>query len=358
MSARHVAWRLERAVDAFERRRPEWDSLNRATGNHVLLDAGFVALLLRHFGHPDVWLAASGDPARPAMALVEKGRSGFWQTFQPSQSPLGLILLGSRADVTGQIRALVRTLPGWAVGLGILHQDSDYTAFDRAASPLTEVVDYIRTARITFKGSFEEYWAARDRHFVRDLARRRRRLVEQGVRIELAVSRDAAQVAEGIRDYGRLETAGWKAHLGTAISADNAQGTFYREVLEYFCSRHEGVIYRLTFDGKTVASNLGLERDGMLVVLKTTYDETLQSSSPGRLLDEDMRRAIFAEGRIKVEEYYGPFNESQAKWTDEIRDIYHVNVYRSAGVRRAWDAFRSLRARIRRPSPAPGPAAR
>jgi hypothetical protein len=351
-------WTLSRAVDSFERHRERWDTLNKASGNHILLDSGLVSLLLRHFGSDRIFLAVCDEPDRPGMALVEKTRSGFWQTFQPSQAPLGLILLGSGHDVPGQMRRLIRSLPGYALGLAVLHQDPDYSAF--AGLPPgggVETVDYIRTARVTFSGTFEDYWKARDRHFVRDLARRRRRLTESGIPAELSTIREPGHVAQAIREYGRLETAGWKAELGTAISADNPQGAFYRELLEHFCERQEAVVYRLVLGGKTAAANLCLARDGMLVVLKTTYDESLPAFSPGRLLDEDMRRALFTEGRIKVEEYYGPFNESQGKWTDEVRTLFHVNVYRSGAVRRLQQVVKTSLAWLRDRRKPPHPPA-
>jgi CelD/BcsL family acetyltransferase involved in cellulose biosynthesis len=349
-----VTWSIHPAAGTFERYRERWDALNRASGNHVLLDAGFVARLLAHFGHPGVKLAVSEDPARPGLVLLEPGRRGFWSTFQPSQAPMGLVLLGSRQDVPAQMQRLIRALPGHALGLAVLQQDPDFTCFGDlgagVADPRIEILEYIRTARLTLDGSFDDYWGSRDRRWARDLARQRRRLHERGARLELEVSRDPREVAEGVRDYGRLEQAGWKGEGGTAIAPDNAQGAFYRDALEHFCARGEGVIYRLRLDGRTVAANLSIERDAMLIVLKITYDETIAGLSPGHLLEEDMLRAVFRERRIKVEEYYGPFKTWQARWTDEVRTMHHVNFYRSAGVARARRLLKAVSARLRRAS--------
>lgn len=343
-----MAWTLHPASEAFEQYRGLWDELNRNSASHILLDSAFVALLIRHFGSPRVRLAVSHDPHRPALALVAPARGGFWQTFQPSQAPLGLILLGSRDHLTQQMRDLIRALPGCALGLAVLQQDPDFTCFPHLTTgPDVEVVPHIRTARLTISGTFEDYWSARDRHFVRDLARRRRRLTERGARPELGIARQPAQVAEAIREYGLLEAAGWKAAKGTAISPDNQQGIFYRELLEHFCGQDEGVIYRLLLDAKTVAANLCVERNGMLIVLKTTYDARIRDSSPGSLLDEDMRRILFTEGRIRVEEFYGPFKDWQAKWTGEVRTLYHLNFYRTPSIARARRALKALSARLR-----------
>lgn len=349
-----MSWSLHPGA-AFDRYREAWDGLNRASGNHVLLDAGFVATLLKHFGHPGVMLAVSEDPARPGLMLLERGRGGFWSTFQPSQAPLGLALLGARQDVDVQMQRLIRALPGYALGVAVLQQDPDFTSFGDptardARNPRVEALEYIRTARLTLSGSFEDYWGSRDRRWVRDLARQRRRLRDRGATLELQVSRDPGEVAEGVRDYGRLEQAGWKGEEGTAIAPDNAQGAFYRDALEHFCARGEGVVYRLRLDGRTVAANLSVERDAMLIVLKITYDEAIPSLSPGHLLEEDMLRTVFRERRIKVEEYYGPFKTWQARWTDEVRAMHHLNFYRSAGVARARRLLKGTAARLRGPA--------
>lgn len=344
-----MSWSFHPASDSFDQYRERWDAINRLNGNHILLDSAFVGLLLRHFGSPGVVLGIRNDPNSPGIALLERARGGFWQTFQPSQAPLGLILLGSRDQPRRQIDALLRALPGYALGLAVLQQDVDFTPFAEVApGPDVERIEHILTARLTFAGTFEQYWNSRDRHFVKDLGRRRRRLAERGTSLELVVERRPEQVAEAIRQYGLLEAAGWKSTLGTAISPDNQQGALYRELLEHFCNQKEGVIYRLLLDGRTAAANLCLERGGMLVVLKTTYDEGIQSFSPGHLLDQEMRRSIFAEGRIRVEEYYGPFSASQAKWTDDVRAIFHLNFFRSPAVVSARSALRAARTRLDR----------
>ena len=44
-----------------------------------------------------------------------------------------------------------------------------------------------------------------------------------------------------------LESAGWKAGSGTAVAPDNAQGRFYRAMLEAFAARGQARIYRYRF---------------------------------------------------------------------------------------------------------------
>jgi hypothetical protein len=121
---------------------------------------------------------------------------------------------------------------------------------------------------------------------------------------------------------------GWKGKGETAVTVGGRQGLFYQEMLESFCSRGEGVIYRLLMNGETIATNLCLLRDGMMIILKTTYDETVKGISPGMLLHQEIFKALFHEGKIKVVEFYGRVRDWHMRWTNELRTMYHLNFYR------------------------------
>ena len=142
-------------------------------------------------------------------------------------------------------------------------------------------------------------------------------------------------VAAAIAEYGRLETAGWKSGTGTAVAADNAQGRFYTSVFESFCAKGAGRIYRYLFDDKVVAMDLCIEDAGVLVILKTAYDETYKSVSPASLMRHECFRRVFEDGSIRRIEFYGKVMEWHRRWTDDVRTLYHINYYRSPWMRSA-----------------------
>jgi CelD/BcsL family acetyltransferase involved in cellulose biosynthesis len=327
-------WKILPAA-AFEVHRDLWDSLNRSNADHPLLDSAFVEALLRHFGSKATRLAVSCDRDHPGIALIERKSLGSWQTFQPSQAPLGLIMMGA-APAYGQVDALLRSLPGYVLAFSVFQQDPDFTAFPDSTRPaLAQRLDYIQTPRLTLSGPFEIYWQSRGKNLVHNLTRQRRRLAQHGGHLELAVDREASLVAEGMRAYGVLESKGWKGAEGTAVTAENGQGLFYREVLESFCQRGEGVVYRLLLDGRAIAVDLCLERGGTLVILKTTYEEEIAGLSPGLLLHQEIFKAAFSDPRLKVIEFYGPVRDWHTKWTTETRTMYHLTFHRGAWVPRA-----------------------
>lgn len=330
-----MSWFFEPARAGFERHAAEWDDLNREHGNHVLLDSRFVGSLVRCFATPTTLLATSARPAARGFALLEPGRAGFVSTFQPSQSPLGLILLESSEAALPMTRELIRHWSGYALGISVLQQDPDYTVFPAERLDAgAERVEYIDTGRVKVQGSFEQYWAERSKNLKHNLHRQRRRLSEQGRSLEFDIILDPARAAESVAEYGRLEGSGWKAAQGTAVTAENLQGEFYRTILGLFLARGEAAVFQLRLDGRIIASDLCLERGGMMVILKTAYATGVEGLSPGLLLHHEILAHCFDTRRVRVVEFYGRVRDWHTKWTQDIRRMYHVNVCRNRWIAR------------------------
>ena len=206
-----------------------------------------------------------------------------------------------------------------------------------APAPIAPI-DYIQTARITVTGSFDHYWSARGKNLRNNLKKQRSKLAADGIALRLETSRAAEEMAHAVADFGRLESAGWKAGAGTAVSPDNAQGRFYTRMLEAFAARGAATVYRYWFNEQLVAMDLCIRQDDCIVVLKTTYDESVPKTfSPALLMREEAVRALFDDvhtpslARI---EFYGKVMEWHTRWTEEVRTLYHVNHYRWAALRR------------------------
>ncbi|WP_447968779.1 GNAT family N-acetyltransferase [Nitrospira sp. M1] len=331
-----MKWKFLKERDAFHAHREQWDALNAAIDNHILLDSDFWDPLVRLFGHDQLYLGICEDPEYPAMVLVEHVGAGRWMTFQPSQAPLGPILLGNPSNIEDQMALLVRSLPGFTISLGVTQQDPDYTSLTRGVSDQRlECLDYITIPRISLVDTFDSYWKQRGKDLVGNLARRKKRLDEQGVRISLSVERTPQGMDEAVRIYGQFEESGWKGEHGTAVGADNSQGEFYRDMLARFCQRGEGLVYQLFMDDVPIASNLCVERNGMLIMLKTAYDEQHKKLSPSFMMLEGMLKNLFSEKTVHVLEFYGRAKEWHKKWTTEERTMYHINCYRYAMVSQA-----------------------
>jgi CelD/BcsL family acetyltransferase involved in cellulose biosynthesis len=226
-------------------------------------------------------------------------------------------------EVEPLLSSLARGLPGMALIVGVTQQDPDCVPRP-ADTPRLQTLDYIRTARIAVSGSFDEYWSLRGKNLRHNMKRQRAKLAQDGIAARLEVLTRAEDVASAIVDYGRLESSGWKVAGGTAISADNPQGRFYRDMLEAFCRAGRGRIYRYRFGDRVVAVDLCIEGGGALVILKTTYDESVKTLSPAFLMRQEAFRGLFDEGRTKRIEFYGRVMEWHTRWSEDVRTMYHA----------------------------------
>jgi hypothetical protein len=121
--------------------------------------------------------------------------------------------------------------------------------------------------------------------------------------------------------------------LGTAIHPDNAQGRFYRAVLEGFCAAGRGRIERYWFGERVVSMDLCIDNGPLVVVLKTAYDESFGQFSPSSLMRHDEFRRWWSEGQCRRIEFYGKTMEWHTRWTGNERQLYHAT-----GLRWPWVA--------------------
>jgi CelD/BcsL family acetyltransferase involved in cellulose biosynthesis len=334
-----MTWRLFPATQ-FATHADAWDALQSQSVRTPFLESGFIAPLLKEFGSGRELLALHQDGQDiDAATLVAPVGKGMWQTFQPSQLPLGPWLNRRVDDDLGaRLHSLTTALPGLALGVGATQLDPRLQAAP-VPQPSLELLHYIDTSFIDIAGSFDAYWEARGKNLRQNTRKQRNKLASDHITATLDCITDPLQVAAALADYGRLESAGWKAGTGTAIAPDNAQGRFYQQMLQHFCGHGRGRIYRYRFGEQVVAMDLCIDNGPLVVVLKTAYDESFRTLSPSTLMRQDQFAQWWAEGRYQRIEFYGKTMEWHTRWTDQQRALYHATSFR-------WGLLKSLRERV------------
>lgn len=332
-------------ISQFPAHAQRWDDLARSNSPVPFLESAFLQPLLEEFGTGQERLAMESSQGKlRAAAILSKARPGFWQTFQPSQLPLGAWVSSPDADLPQLGRSLVKALPGLAAGVGITQLDPILQPRP-ADTPGLNTLDYIDTAWVDIEQPFEAYWEERGKNLKSNLRKQRNKLQSEGITPSLECITQAEQVAQAMQDYGTLESAGWKAQDGTAIHPDNTQGRFYRKMLENFCTQGRGRIYRYRFGDKVVAMDLCIESADRIVILKTAYDESYKAVSPSSLMRQEQFEHLLNEGRLQRIEFYGRVMEWHTRWTENSRTLYHANIYRNQAVQ----GLISMRNRLRQP---------
>ena len=83
-----------------------------------------------------------------------------------------------------------------------------------------------------------------------------------------------------------------------------------------------------------MAASLKIRRDDeVVVILKTAYDDAFSSVSPATLMRYEYFRSLFDKGGIQCIEFYGKVMEWHRRWTEDVRMLYHLNVYRTPVLR-------------------------
>jgi CelD/BcsL family acetyltransferase involved in cellulose biosynthesis len=321
-----MAWKLY-PVTEFDRHIESWNSLNSQGPCSPLLNSDFVQPLLKYFSTSKDRLAIYGESRNPTvMAVITKPKFGVWETLQPSQAPLGLWLQEKNLPLTTSMQEMLKALPFPALLFGITQQDPDLLPRPEAKGKLS-TLDYIQTARVTVNGSFDDYWEQRGKNLRQNLKRQRNRLERETINTTLKIITKPEAIEQAIIDYGSLESAGWKNAGGTAIHIDNDQGRFYREMLIGFCAANNAMVFQYFYNDQLVASDLCIKDNNSLIILKTTYDESITTSSPAMLMRQGAFEYIFNRRLVKKIEFYGKVMDWHTKWSEEIRTLYHINYY-------------------------------
>jgi CelD/BcsL family acetyltransferase involved in cellulose biosynthesis len=158
------------------------------------------------------------------------------------------------------------------------------------------------------------------------------------------------QLLEALIDFERLEEAGWKGREGSAIARRFGFHEFFASALSPMAADNRVRVDRLTLDGTAIAIRLGLVSGNAYYGIKPTFDERLESLSPGHQLTFEAIKQSIIEGLDTIE-FMGSEDAWKLQWTADVRPtktwIYYP--YNLAGVARfGLDAARVLSRRIRR----------
>lgn len=305
----------------------QWDQLNQATFKSPILKSCFVHPALKNFAEgSEIIATCTQSGSIIAMGIFHKYKFGCWSTFQPSQVPIGLWLCHPDLSVEPALKSLAKALPGPCLIISLLQQDCELLPPPAHSKKLT-TMDYIETASITLNSDFDTYWQGRSKNTKKSVRKQHNKLKERELTIKLEALSDPEAIAEGLAQYGELETAGWKSQNKTAIHPNNAQGAFYSEILNNFCSEKNGVIFKYWIGDQIAAVDLCIANEESIVILKTTYDENLGEFSPALLMHAKIFEYLFKQQKYKKIEFYGRVMDWHKKWSTEIRGLYHINVY-------------------------------
>jgi CelD/BcsL family acetyltransferase involved in cellulose biosynthesis len=170
-------------------------------------------------------------------------------------------------------------------------------------------------AAIDFTDPQEHTPPHRAKPLLRSLARRLRRLEEQGTVTFSALDGESAEGRQALEAFLALEQRGWKGRRGTALASRPHSLAFVRAALEGGTNGPAFLIECLRVDDRPIALNINLVAQGTAYTIKTTYDEAYAAFSPGVLLDWNTIRLGTTENSIlRVDSCADPGHRIEALW--------------------------------------------
>ena len=163
----------------------------------------------------------------------------------------------------------------------------------------------------------------------------------------------------------KVEMAGWKSRVGTALQTWRVLGGFYTAYSRAASERGMLRIAFLRINGEAAAAQLLVEHANRIWVLKVGYDEKFARCSPGILLMNEVIRHAFSDP-VEAFEFLGTYEPWLDIWLHELRQYESYHMYPSALIAlasRGWNVssgaiykIRSLMAKKYRTLPSIAPS--
>lgn len=321
-----MSWELHPARESFAQFAADWDRLNTELfAKHPYYDSRFVGPLLQYFaGDRERLCLYRVDGSIQAALILQPRGGGRWVTFRPAQAQITPLLVGD----SSLLNQLFGTLPGFAWSIEFHAVDPRFSPKFTSARSTVLVSERYTTISISPESGFDTYWEQRPKKLRSNLRRHANRLERESVAAEVNLIKSPQAMADGVRRFGELESKGWKAVEGTAVSIDNVQGGFYAEVLANFAANGDAEIYELAMGDQTAASRMLIGNEQMLVSLKINYDEALARFAPGWLLLQGMLRRQLVDHPDRTIEFYTKASREQSEWATDRYVIQDIHMFR------------------------------
>jgi CelD/BcsL family acetyltransferase involved in cellulose biosynthesis len=314
---------LEGDIEALA---PEWDELVERVGAPPFFRPGWIDAWWKAFGKGELEILTTRRGGRLAGLLALERRRGELRSTSNWHTPW-FGPLSEDAEVSRELAESTVSRTRRRLALAFLDGESpDVAAFREAATAagyrvLLRTLE--RSPYLDIDGDWTAFAAGLRKGFLADLARRFRRLREQGdVSFEIADGRERLKelLAEGFQ----VEASGWKGE--TAILSRPETHLFYSDLARWAARRGSLRLVFLRLDRRPIAFGFTLQDRGSLYSLKGGYDPAFGRFSPGQLILRGLLEHAFATGLTRFE-FLGGAEPYKLVWTPACRDLRLLQLF-------------------------------
>jgi CelD/BcsL family acetyltransferase involved in cellulose biosynthesis len=245
---------------------------------------------------------------------------------------------------------LARTLfdDVWTLDFALLYEWSGAlrAAATAAGHTILERV-MLQSPYVEPRGTFDEYLASLTKDRRGDLRRHRRRLEAMGeLTTEIADGRE--RFDEYLAEAFRIEGSGWKTERGTAIVSQPHTLRLYTEVARWAAAAGMLRLCFLRLDGKPIATEIALETNRRIYLVKGGYDVEYRKYGPGMLLEVELVGHVH-RNELESLELLGKAEPWKLELTKLVRERVRLQSFApSIPGRSVWAAYRFGRPHAKR----------
>jgi CelD/BcsL family acetyltransferase involved in cellulose biosynthesis len=237
----------------------------------------------------------------------------------PSESglPGSILASGSRDHVLDAVfEHLAARHPRFAVSFRHLATGSDVAEAVRNAARRNGLLFTQRPVRgscvLRLEGTWERYLASRKGHLRNEIKRKLKNLEASGA-VRRVTAESPSEVEPALVDVLRVEERSWKQETGTSIAAHRSEVDLFRRLALHGSSRGATRIHLIYLDDVPISHVLSMVHEGRYYAIKTSYDQSFRSLSPGVAVFEFALRYAF-EARLEDFEFLGV----DSRWKTEM----------------------------------------
>ena len=204
---------------------------------------------------------------------------------------------------------------------------------------------------IEIRGDFETYYGGLRQNLKHDVARKSRRLAEQGLEPDFeAITRVDDNALMELRELNRkrFEATG---HRSFFLRDDRF--AFLRELAVVFTERQRWLLFLFRVKGRLVAYHLCFAYTDAVYDWNTSYDLDYSLYSLGKILLKPVLEYCFEKGH-KVFDFMAGDEDYKLKWTEKMRTNYQIAVRRRNLKTGLMKSYFSIKRRAQRTKTLPG----
>lgn len=188
------------------------------------------------------------------------------------------------------------------------------------------IKDNIEAPFISINSDWEAFLSNKSQRFRKSLRNKINRANKSGgISIEKIQINDSNNPA--IQEMFAVSGKSWKRQEGTDITSNPHSKNFYIEICDRLGPQGIISLWLLRKEGIPIAIEFHLTYNNVVYPIRADYDESFSDLSPGSVLEYNIIKTLFDEGKIKEYNTCGHTYNYLMNWSDDTRKHANIEIF-------------------------------